>query len=104
MLALCSFVLYGCSLLAPRTDGAPLVLPAPERHIGPRSSISCDVCRTVSSALELYLEEERSEEEITQVLAGLCVLFRINDKHLCDAFVKEYKVGKLIGEGEADDE
>lgn len=80
---------YGCSLLLPPPADAAPFIAVPRRG---NDSLSCEVCKTVSSALELYLQEEHSEDEITEVLAGLCVLFKISDKHLCDAFVKEYKV------------
>lgn len=56
------------------------------------SSLSCELCKVVSSVLELYLEEDDSEEEIETILSELCVLLKIEDAHVCNSAVKEFKV------------
>ena len=73
------------------TDAAPVV---PQSHSG-TSTISCDLCKVVSSVLELYLEKDSSEEKIEEAVGEICFLLKIEDKRVCDAAMLEFKVSNL---------
>lgn len=82
-----------------------LAAPLPSRshqdpsHEAPKSSsassvavsFSCELCKVVSSALEVYLEQEGNEEEVEKVLGEICTLLRIEDKYVCDSMVAVFK-------------
>ena len=56
------------------------------------TSFQCEFCKVVSSVLELYLEEDDSEEEIEKILSELCILLKIEDANVCNSAVMEFKV------------
>lgn len=53
---------------------------------------SCEVCKVVSSVLELYLERGDQEEDIVKLMAKLCILFGIETDNVCNLAVEEFKV------------
>ena len=54
--------------------------------------LDCEVCKIVSSMLELSLEKNSTEEDIVELAAKLCILLQIEDKNVCDLIVQEFKV------------
>lgn len=56
-------------------------------------SFNCELCKVVSSLLELYLERDSSEEAIEELIGEICFLLKIEDKRVCDAAMVEFKVG-----------
>jgi len=86
--------------LVPTAHAAPIYprdglgeVPLNSRETAAASSFSCELCKVVSGALELFLEEESSEEEIEKVIAEVCILLKIEDARVCKAAIVEFKVG-----------
>ena len=52
----------------------------------------CELCKIVSSALELYMEKNSTEEYLAEFLTKFCIVTRIEDKNVCDLVVQEFKV------------
>jgi hypothetical protein len=55
-------------------------------------SLNCELCKVVSTVLELYLEEGENEEEIEKVIGEICTLLKIEDERVCNAAMVEFKV------------
>ena len=53
---------------------------------------SCELCKVVSSLLEVILEGNSIEEVIARLSAEYCILRKIEDKTVCDLIVEEFKV------------
>ena len=82
----------GCSFRC-HSDAAPIF---PQGRSGTDTlgaSFNCELCKVVSSVLELYLEEGSTEEEIEEVIGQICILLEIQDENVCNSAMREFKVG-----------
>jgi hypothetical protein len=65
-------------------------------NTGSTTAVShCELCKVVSTALEVILDDKDSEEEIAKVAGQICTLFKIEDKNICDSATMEFKVHNL---------
>lgn len=56
------------------------------------STLSCEACKLVSDALEIYLKGKRTEEDIAKLVAQICIVLQIEDENVCDLVMEEFKV------------
>ena len=56
-----------------------------------QQSLECTVCKLASSILEAILEQDRSEDEVGDLVKAVCIILEIEDKNVCDGIVEEFK-------------
>ena len=77
------------------TAGLKEKLVSSSEQLGLGQDESCEMCRVVSTVLDLYLEGKAREEDVAKLVAQICIILQIEDQNVCDLVVEEFKVWRM---------
>lgn len=58
----------------------------------PSSGLTCDACKIIVDTLDKLFVENKTEDEIVDVITDICIDLQIEDRNVCTLVVKEFKV------------
>ena len=58
----------------------------------PSSDLTCDACKIIVDELDELFRENKTEDEIVDVITDICINLKIEDRNVCTLVVKEFKV------------
>ena len=58
---------------------------------GVEESLECEACKVFSSLLEIFLEQNRPEEDVAKLIKVICIVEKIEDENVCNSIVEEFK-------------
>ena len=58
----------------------------------PSSDLTCDACKIIVDTLDKLFLENKTEDEIVDVITDICIDLKIEDRNVCTLVVKEFRV------------
>ena len=62
----------------------------------PSSVVTCDACKIIVGALDYLFMENKTQDEIVEVITDICIGLHIEDRNVCTLVVKEFQVHEWL--------
>ena len=63
----------------------------PRNHVDDQLINTCQLCKSLFAVVQEYVERDKSEEEIAELITNFCKAFNIEDDNVCTLVVREFK-------------
>lgn len=64
----------------------------------PSSGVTCEACKLIVDTLDVLFMENKTQDDIVDVITTICIDLKIEDRNVCTLVVKEFQVSILLFE------
>ena len=58
----------------------------------PSSGLTCEACKLIVDTLDVLFMENKTQDDIVDVITTICIDLKIQDRNVCTLVVKEFQV------------
>lgn len=66
------------------------------QYSSPSSGLTCEACKLIVDTIDVLFMENKTQDEIADVVTSICIDLKIEDRNVCTLVVKEFQVVILI--------
>lgn len=64
----------------------------------PSLGVTCEACKLIVDTLDVLFMENKTQDDIVDVITTICIDLKIEDRNVCTLVVKEFQVSILLFE------